>query len=256
METKVCTKCGEEKFATSEFFHKDASRPDGRSPYCKDCVRVKSLSYRSRNRDAISRRQRLRYASADPKARSAKQKAYYDENRERLLEQKKAYHADNRDRIVGYLREYYAKNKDTLKRKSLERSQDPSVKRRRNRTSLARHQDRRSTDFAYNLTRRARSQANQALRGGSNSPGFFRHMPYTKDEFVAHLVSTLPEGYTEADICDGSKLHIDHIRPVSSFNLTGEIDDEFLKCWALENLQLLPAAENIAKGNRLDWNKE
>lgn len=103
---------------------------------------------------------------------------------------------------------------------------------------------------AKSLIHRTRIQAREAYRGAHNAPGFFRHMPYTKDELVARLMSTLPEGYTAADACDGRKLHIDHIRPVSSFNLTGEVDAEFLACWALDNLQLLPAKDNLRKSNK------
>jgi hypothetical protein len=48
-----------------------------------------------------------------------------------------------------------------------------------------------------------------------------------------------------------SEWHIDHRRPVSSFNFLSVDDPEFLECWALSNLQPLWAADNIRKGNAL-----
>jgi len=46
--------------------------------------------------------------------------------------------------------------------------------------------------------------------------------------------------------------HIDHIRPVSSFNFTTTECEDFKKCWALNNLQPLWAADNMNKGNKWD----
>lgn len=36
-QLKRCTKCGEEKPATAEFWQRDAGKRDGLSPHCKDC---------------------------------------------------------------------------------------------------------------------------------------------------------------------------------------------------------------------------
>lgn len=45
--------------------------------------------------------------------------------------------------------------------------------------------------------------------------------------------------------------HIDHVRPLSSFNVLVDalVDwDEFRLCWAISNLKAIPAEENLAKG--------
>lgn len=44
---------------------------------------------------------------------------------------------------------------------------------------------------------------------------------------------------------------IDHIIPISSFNFESYNDDEFKKCWALENLRPLDHIENIRKSNKV-----
>ena len=46
------------------------------------------------------------------------------------------------------------------------------------------------------------------------------------------------------------KWHIDHIKPISSFNINGINSDDFKKCWSLNNLQPLWAKDNLQKGNK------
>jgi hypothetical protein len=47
------------------------------------------------------------------------------------------------------------------------------------------------------------------------------------------------------------KWHIDHKRPIASFNFTSYEDPEFKECWALNNLQPMWAKENMSKGNKI-----
>ena len=42
------------------------------------------------------------------------------------------------------------------------------------------------------------------------------------------------------------------LRPIDDFNFTDEVDEEFIECWSLDNLQPLWADDNIIKGNRLN----
>lgn len=44
---------------------------------------------------------------------------------------------------------------------------------------------------------------------------------------------------------------IDHIYPDSKFNYKSVEDEEFQKCWALENLRPLEWMENIKKADKL-----
>ncbi|MBA7551803.1 hypothetical protein ES705_44352 [subsurface metagenome] len=61
----------------------------------------------------------------------------------------------------------------------------------------------------------------------------------------------MPAGYTWQDFLSG-ELHIDHIIPISAFNFTKPEHTDFKRAWALENLRLLPAKENMIKHDRLD----
>jgi hypothetical protein len=66
MTTKTCSKCGEEKPATTEFFHRHRN---GLRAACKVCIK----QYQQANREAIAERR----------------KQHYQANREALLEQQK-----------------------------------------------------------------------------------------------------------------------------------------------------------------------
>lgn len=46
--------------------------------------------------------------------------------------------------------------------------------------------------------------------------------------------------------------HLDHIRPLSSFDIKEVGDAEFKKCWAVANLEMIPAEDNLAKGAKWD----
>jgi len=74
---------------------------------------------------------------------------------------------------------------------------------------------------------------------------------YKLNDLIKRLKKTIPTGYVWQDYLDG-KLHLDHIIPISVFNFTKPEHIDFKKCWALDNLQLLPAIDNIVKQNRVD----
>ena len=71
---------------------------------------------------------------------------------------------------------------------------------------------------------------------------------YTKEELKVHLERLFQSGMTW-DNHSIKGWHIDHIKPVSSFNLTSYDCEDFKKCWALSNLQPLWAKDNMHKGN-------
>lgn len=102
-----------------------------------------------------------------------------------------------------------------------------------------------------NLRQNISRQINHALRKrGMVKPRItFEMLPYTPQELFVDIDSKLKDGMTWDN---RSEWHIDHIRPVSSFNFTTTECEDFKKCWALENLQPLWAADNISKGNKWD----
>ncbi len=72
---------------------------------------------------------------------------------------------------------------------------------------------------------------------------------YTAEDLKKRLEKTMPSGYIWNDL---PKLHIDHIIPLSAFNVEDEHSIDFHRCWSLSNLRLLPAIDNIKKSAKLD----
>jgi predicted nucleic acid-binding Zn ribbon protein len=79
--------------------------------------------------------------------------------------------------------------------------------------------------------------------------GSFRHLDYTGEELYNHLESQFTDGMSWDN---RNNWHIDHIRPVSSFNYDSTEHPDFKKCWALNNLQPLWAEDNLKKGDEWD----
>lgn len=72
---------------------------------------------------------------------------------------------------------------------------------------------------------------------------------YTIEELRAHLESQFTEDMSWENY---GEWHIDHVRPESWFFYSDTTDDNFKKCWSLENLQPMWASENIKKGNKYE----
>jgi transposase len=107
--------------------------------------------------------------------------------------------------------------------------------------------ERRATDPAFRLKLLLRSRTRRFLNGVDKSA--------RTEELLGGSFSELVQRWNEEygpDWQSNPDLHIDHIRPCSSFDLLDPAQ-QFLCCnW--RNLQLLPAAENQSKGDR--WRKE
>ena len=78
-------------------------------------------------------------------------------------------------------------------------------------------------------------------KGGKST---FSFLPYTVDDLIKHLKSKFKDGMSWKNY---GKWHIDHIKPDCSFDYKSVEDEEFQKCWALDNLQPLWAIDNFRK---------
>jgi len=108
---------------------------------------------------------------------------------------------------------------------------------------------RRAEDPKYRLGVRTRTAVWQLLkeRGIKKTNKTFELLGYTIEELINHLEKQFVNGMTWENY---GEWHVDHIRPMSSFNFTSPEDPEFKKCWRLENLQPLWGPDNLSKGPR------
>jgi 5-methylcytosine-specific restriction endonuclease McrA len=158
----------------------------------------------------------------------------------------KACHSEKR-------KEYYQKNKErelAINRNWEKANREARQKIFRKWTNKAKYyHNKRRTDIKYKIKKDVSNAVNRAIKDKQGT-SVFKILGYTRMELIAHLQSTMPIGCSWEDYLKG-KLHIDHIIPVSHFNYQSHTDDDFKKCWALSNLQLLTAEENLKKGDKI-----
>lgn len=109
---------------------------------------------------------------------------------------------------------------------------------------------REETDVAFLLRRRIRARINVALTGARNGTRkvdtTIKLLGCSYDEFRKHI-----EGQFKPDMSwdNYGDWHIDHIKPVSSFDLTDPLQQK--AAFHFTNCQPLWATENISKGNKI-----
>ena len=244
--TKVCTGCGERKSWKEFYKHKKCLY--GVNVSCKLCKRIRQKKYGTKNKDKKTIYDKIYRAENKNKIKSY-QKIYQVENKDKLKIKQKFYHAKNKNKLKIKQRIYRAENKDRIKSYH-------KIYRAENKDKLnAKIKIRRKTDIKYKLNKNISTAIWFSLKKGNSKKGksWKDIVPYTLNGLIKRLKKTLPKGYTWDDYINGrTDLHVDHKIPVSVHNFKSYKDTDFQRCWALKNLQLLPAKENIIKSNSLE----
>jgi len=165
--------------------------------------------------------------------KSESEKRYYVKNKDKRLKYFSEWQKENFEHRKKYMKEYREKNIDRIR----------EAKRNYEKT-------RKSNDPLYKLINNFRTAIYQVLKESNvqKNGHYFDILKYTPDELIKHL-----EGKFDSNMNwdNYGKWHVDHIKPISSFNINEIGDDEFMKCWGLDNLQPLWGDENIRKSNKL-----
>lgn len=116
-----------------------------------------------------------------------------------------------------------------------------------------RYRERRLTDPQFRIVARLRCRIQHAIRqtkrGGAIKSARTLELLGCSPEFLTeHIEKQFKPGMSWARM---GEIHIDHIRPCVSFDLTDP--EQQRKCFHFSNLQPLWAAENMEKGARLDF---
>jgi len=100
----------------------------------------------------------------------------------------------------------------------------------------------------HRLTKNLRTRLNTAIRRKYKSGSSVRDLGCSIQEFIVYMESLFQPGMTW-DNWSRLGWHIDHIKPLSSFDLTNR--EELLTAVHYTNLQPLWAKDNISKGNKI-----
>lgn len=171
--------------------------------------RAYDKAYYEANKEAILEKKGA-YHEANKEAILEKKRAYVEANREVTLERQRAYHEANREAILERQRAYYEANKESI-------SERQRAYRKANKESVA----------AGGAKRRAAKH--------DGIPDFLRDCPCEKRRIVD--IYKMRKLFTETT---GVEYHVDHMWPLSKGG----------PHWS-GNLQIIPARENLSKKDRV-----
>ena len=185
---KKCSKCGIVSLKSN--FHKNKLTKSGLRSECITCRR----KHYNENQE--------------------KNKKYYLENRNRIVNNQKLYNKQNRTKINLY------------------------------------EKKRRETDFVYKFANNIRVRTSQSFKAQNvrKTNKTFDLLGCSHSFFKNWIIHQLNGIMTIENY--GSVWQIDHCLPITSFNLLDENDMKKCFCWV--NLRPMYCSENISKGNKID----
>lgn len=237
---KICKTCKAEKPLTE--FHKNKSASDGLTNLCKPCAIAKTSTWVAANKERHLAKCR-EYAAANREVSAARAQKWAEENREKSREIKAAWKKRNPDTVRRHARE--AARRDPEKqaaRKLVYRAENRHVEREYLRKRRAENPSQKLHDSMGNRFR-------DVLRSNKGGKAWKLLAGYDCVALKAHLEAKFLPGMSWGNY---GEWHIDHIRPVASFDFTIDFEKTVRACWALSNLQPLWASDNIKKGKKWD----
>ena len=201
------------------------------------------MTYRKLNKEKKAEYNRI-YNIVNKEKIAEYNRIYDIVNKEKIADRKNIYNIVNKEKIAEYNRIYNIVNKEKIVDRKKIYNASPEVRLKINK--------RRNTIPKINLNCRMSSAISHSLKNGKGGKSWLDLVDYTLCDLIKRLKKTLPKGYTWQDFLKKDVLHIDHIIPKSVYNYTKPEHEDFKRCWALENLQLLPAKENKIKGAKLE----
>lgn len=197
--------------------------------YCKYCgSEIIRMKFTNSNRttcgsEECTKKRKKEYADAYRVKNSDKQKEYYEANKDELIAKSREYYKNNKETIHKRMKKWCEVNKEKIRINHLNK-----------------HHERKLIDEKYVLLRKIRSRFNNAIN--------YHHIRKNKVR-VLHGIN-IQSIIDHLGPCPGNRkdYHIDHIKPLGSFDLSKE--DEIRIAFSPENHQWLLAADNIRKGNK------
>ena len=234
--TKVCKNCNETKPLT-EYYKRSAAK-DGLMYQCKMCKKSENAARRQTDKgkqyeseysgrpDVKARAKQWKEMNKDSVAKSHTR--YRQNNKESIMERNKQYRQENKDVVAEIQRQYRQRNKEAIRE-----NQKRYIK------------ERRANDTAFRTALNLRARMSDALNGRCKADTTKALLGCTYEEACAYIEAQFTEGMSW-DKMGIHGIHIDHIRPCASFDLTDP--EQQRECFHYTNLQPLWAEDNLKKG--------
>jgi len=155
------------------------------------------------------------------------------ETKKRKSENHKNWSEKNREYLTDYHQKWREKNID---------------KHREYKRKYEKH--RKDTDPIYKLISNFRTAIYTVLKESNVDKygHYFDILQYTPEELITHLELQFKDDMSWDNY---GVWHVDHMLPITSFDIREMGDEEFMKCWSLDNLQPMWGEENIRKSNKI-----
>ena len=214
-------------------------------------LRTKQISkaYRENNKE-----KRAEYKRNNPEKNRIYAKKYRENNKEKVRAIRARWRKKNKKKIKESSKIYLEKNKERIKQYRIDNYEKISKAAKKKR-STREYKDRQNRYFKNRLKKDINFKIGHTLRKQLNKK-LSSQKVYKKNkalellgininDFKAYIVKKFKPGMTWKN---HGKWHIDHIKPVSKFDLTNQ--EEQKKCFHYTNLQPLWAKENIVKSDK------
>ena len=194
----------------------------------REFILVQAKKYRQLNKEAVSNCKKLWYAQNKESSAINKSK-YYLKNKDVIKKYYKEWRENNIEQQKVYKQKYYLENKEKIRETRLNKSKN---------------------NINYRLAHNLRTRLAMFLKA-QNTMKINKTMVYvgcTKEELKKHIENQFVDGMSW-DNYGRTTWHIDHIIPLSIFDLT--VEENIHKVMHYTNLQPLWASDNIRKGNKI-----
>ena len=160
-------------------------------------------------------------------------KKYRQNNKEYMSNKSKNWYEQNKEYRKEYLKEYREKNIESIRK-----------------TKRDYERNRKASDPLYKLISNFRTAIYQVLKESNveKNKHYFEILQYTPESLIKHLESQFKNNMNWDNY---GEWHVDHKLPITSFNIQEMGDEEFMRCWSLENLQPMWGTDNISKSNKI-----
>jgi len=247
---KICPKCKKEK--EDNFFYKNTK-------ICKKCKNESHNKWASENRKHL-KQYRNKYYIQNNNVK-IKRKERDDKNKEKIKEQKRQWYIKNKEKEKHRALKYY--HDHSVERKNYKKQNRDKILKTSSKYNKLYRKRRIQNDPSYKLRNNISGIIREALKRQSSSKygkSIFQYLPYTIVQLRKHLESLFEPGMTwnnYGKYCAKSwddnniltwKWNIDHIIPQADLLYSSMEDENFKKCWSLENLRPLWAKQNLIEG--------
>lgn len=242
---RVCKQCqyqrASKRRSTEEFRQIQRQKYAENKDAINDLRRSKYIKRERKPKEKVSKEHKLQKIKEWQKTNPDKRKATVNKYHRIHVDQEKQYYQENKEKIKTRIANYKKQNKDSINFKLNEKRKNPIVRLRHNISCLIR----------CNIKNKKYESC-------------MKYLPYTIQELKQHLENKFEPwmnwsnwgGYDSKTWNDQDSTtwtwQIDHIIPQSVLTYSSMEEENFKKCWALNNLRPLSAKQNCLDGARLE----